>query len=143
MAVITFDHADIGRCYPGSLDESYNVTTTMSGVAGHALYQDPTTGGYGLAKAAASGTAGFRGIALEDFLVSGCISMLRRGHLYGYVLTGMSYDDPVYLSNTEGMLDTAAGDVSVIVGRVVSVNDPSKEKVIYIDAEYASGSDLG
>ena len=143
MAVITFDHEDIGRVYPGSLDEAYNVTSIASGIAGHSLYQDPTTGGYGLTQATASGYAGFRGIALEDFLASGCMSILRRGILYGYDLSGTNYDDPIYLSNTPGMLDTAAGDVSVVVGRVVSVNDPGKTKVAYIDAEYASDGDLG
>jgi len=143
MAVITFTESEVARCHPHAQDEAFNVRLIASGVAGHAVYQDPTTGGYALAVATASGTAGFRGIMLESNLASGTVSVLRRGVLYGYDLSGMSYDAPVYLSDTPGMLADAAGSVSVLVGRVISVNDKAMSKVVYIDAELASAGDLG
>jgi len=146
MATITFTESLIGRVYPGDLDESYNVILLSSGItAGHALRQDPTTGAYALTSATASGTAGFRGIALETNVASGVVSILRRGVLYGYdlVAAGTAYDAPVYLGNAAGTLDTAPGAVSVLVGRVVSVTDPGRTQVLYIDSEYASDGDLG
>ena len=135
MATITFTEALVARVYPGDLDEAYNVTLLASGITvGHALYQDPTTGAFGLTVATASGTAGFRGIALETNVASGTISMLRRGILFGYDLSGMNYDDNIYLGDVAGTLNDAAGTISVTVGRVVSVNDMAKTKVAYISA---------
>jgi hypothetical protein len=47
------------------------------------------------------------------------LTAVRNGTLDGYDLSGMAYDAPVYLSDTDGRLDTAAGTVSTVVGRVV------------------------
>ena len=40
----------------------------------------------------------------------------------GYDLSALDYDDPVYLSDTDGRLSDTAGTVSVLVGRVVSAH---------------------
>lgn len=144
MAVITFTEDLVARVYPGDLDEAYNVTIAPSGLlAGHALRQVILDGSYDFTTALASGTAGFRGIALETQVASGTISLLRRGVLFGYNLDAMNYDAPVYLSDTVGMLDTVPGTITVIVGRVISVNDPPRTRALYIDAEYAQTFDLG
>lgn len=138
MADITFTEALIGRLYPGDLDEAYNVTIASGNmIAGHAVYQQ-TTGAYALTDASHADEFGFRGILLETQPASGVVSMLRRGILAGYAVGAMNYDDPVYLSNTAGILSTTAGDNSVIVGRIVSTTDPARTRAVYIDAEYAS-----
>lgn len=139
MADITWTESLIARVYPADQDEAYNITLASGCMtAGHAVYQVPADGAYALTLASNADLSGFRGILLETATISGVVSLLRRGVLYGYDVTGMNYDDPVYLSNTAGTLSTVAGDNSVIVGRIVSVTDPSKTKVLYIDAEYAS-----
>jgi len=150
MAVININtdlagFSEVARTAPDGRDEVYNVVVASGVIPGEALYQMPIDGSYIQTSALASGTAGFRGISLQQQVASGTITMLRRGKLWGYDLAGLNYDDPVYLSNTVGMLDTVVGTANVLVGRVVSLNEagPNKPKVLYIDAEYASGSDLG
>lgn len=138
MADITFTEALIGRLYPADLDEAYNITLASGSMtAGHSVFQN-TAGAYALTDASHANQFGFRGILLETNVASGVVSLLRRGILAGYDLSGMNYDDPVYLSNTAGVLSTTAGDNSVIVGRVVSTTDPARTRALYIDAEYAS-----
>jgi len=139
MSDIAFTEALIGRVFPADLDEAYNVVLASGSMtAGHAVFQVPADGAYVLTDASHADRSGFRGILLETTVASGVVSMLKRGVLFGYTVTAMNYDDPIYLSNTPGLLSTTAGDNSVIVGRIVSVTDPAKTKVVYIDAEYAS-----
>lgn len=47
------------------------------------------------------------------------VTAIKKGVIDGYDLSGLNYDAPVYLSDTDGALDTAAGTVSVVVGRVI------------------------
>lgn len=146
MAIITCTADEVAMTAP-LRSEAYNVTvsgTLASGIVlrGQLLYQMPD-GVYALTNATASGTAGFRGVALQTQLTRATLSMMRRGKLYGYDLSGLNHDDPVYLSDTPGALDDAPGSIEVQVGRVTSLNEAGNlEKLIYFDAEYAS-SDLG
>lgn len=59
------------------------------------------------------------GIALQTKAAGEALTALRMGTMDGYDLSGMAYDAPVYLSDTDGMLDTAAGTQPLVVGRVV------------------------
>jgi len=142
MSDITVTTALVARVFPGDMDVAYNVVLASGVSAGQSLYQS-ATGGYALTDANHSGMYGFRGIALETQVASGVVSMLQRGVLGGYDLSGMNYDAPVYLSDTAGALSTAAGANSVLVGRVVSVPDLALTKVLYIDAEYADDGGSG
>jgi len=47
------------------------------------------------------------------------VTAIKKGVIDGYDLSGLAYDAPVYLSDTDGALDTAAGTVSTVVGRVI------------------------
>ena len=47
------------------------------------------------------------------------VTAIKQGVIDGYDLSGLAYDAPVYLSDTDGALADAAGTVSVIVGRVI------------------------
>lgn len=142
MSDIDVTAALVARVYPGDMDVAYNVILASGVSPGQSLFQN-AAGGYALTDASHTATDGFRGIALELNVASGIVSMLQRGVLFGYDLSGLNYDDPVYLSNTAGALADAAGDNSVLVGRVVSVTDPDKTKVLYIDAEYADDGGEG
>jgi hypothetical protein len=95
-----------------------------------------STGKYGLADANASGKHQFRGIFLQAAGAGQATSLLERGAIGGYDVSGMAYDAPVYLSDTAGALADAAGTATVIVGRVVPMSDKDLTKVIDIDVSY-------
>ena len=46
------------------------------------------------------------------------VGSVRKGLVDGFDLSAMNYDAPVYLSDIDKKLDTAAGTVSTVVGRV-------------------------
>ncbi len=60
------------------------------------------------------------GVATGDHVVPAgmAITAVRHGTLDGFNLSGAT-NSAVYVSNTDGRLDTAAGTVSKVVGRVV------------------------
>jgi hypothetical protein len=47
------------------------------------------------------------------------VTVIKKGVIDGFDLSGLAYDAPVYLSDTDGALDTAAGTVPIVVGRVI------------------------
>lgn len=146
MAEITCTLGDVAMTAP-LRSEVYNVTISgcaASGVIlpGQALYQ-MSNGVYALAAATASGIAGFRGVALQRQVTGATLSMMKQGKLYGYDLSGMNHDAPVYLSDTPGVFSDTPGSIEVRVGRVVSLNEAGNlEKLIYFDSEYAA-TELG
>jgi hypothetical protein len=80
-----------------------------------------TTGHYTPGNGSSAGEAAVRGIACNSGTLAGAtVTVMKRGLLdVGVALDAMAYGAPVYLSNTDGTLDTAAGTVSTIVGYVV------------------------
>ena len=104
--------------------------------AGEAVYEVTASGKAGLATAAAANNlAQFRGIALKNAKAGYAVDVLERGEIQGFTLAGvLDYDAPVYLSDTAGALDTAAGSVTVIVGAVSHINDmPTLTKTLNIE----------
>jgi hypothetical protein len=65
------------------------------------------------------------------------VTVIRKGVVDGYDLSGLAYDAPVYLSDTDGALADAAGTVSVVVGRVIpatAVNlGTANDKLLFVD----------
>lgn len=104
-------------------------------IAGQPVYQT-TAGKAGIADANAAGKQQVRGIALYDCAAGKPCAILRRGYLSGYALSGVAYDGPVFLSDTAGSLDDAAGTLSVNVGRVEALTDPDLTKVLFVDADH-------
>jgi len=138
MSDLTWTESLIARVYPADMDIAYNVVIASgSTIAGHSVFQQ-ANGAYALTDASFANRSGFRGILLETTVASGVVSLLRRGVLYGYDLSGVNADAPIYLSNTAGTLSSVAGDNSVIVGRVVTLTTPTLEKVIEIDCDIAN-----
>lgn len=100
---------------------------------GNAAYL-ASTGKYGKADANAAGKQQFRGIFLQPAGSGQGTSILERGAIGGFDVSGMAYDALVYLSDTAGALADAAGTMTVPVGRVVPMSDNDLTKVIEIDA---------
>lgn len=103
--------------------------------AGQPVYQT-TAGKAGIADANGSGKQQVRGIALYDCAAGKPCAILRRGYISGYALSGVAYDGAVYLSDTAGSLDDAAGTMTVIVGRVEALTDPDLTKVLFVDCDH-------
>lgn len=88
-------------------------------VAGAPVRLDTSSGRFTNANGTTSAEARVWGIATKSAAAGEPVTVVRRGILDGWDLSGMNYDAAVYLSDTDGRLDTAAGTVTVILGRVV------------------------
>lgn len=87
--------------------------------AGAVVAIDPTTGKLDKADASTGALNRAYGVTLRAVKAGYGVTVLRAGIMDGFDLSALAYDDPVYLSNTGGAIADAAGDVSVVVGRVV------------------------
>lgn len=135
MADIALTAAQIAAVKP-EMSEIIDVTLAATVTKGQALYLT-SAGTFGVADANDSGKEQVRGIALAAGAAGETIPMLKRGPLAGYTLTSQAYDAPLYLSNTAGALADAAGTMTVVVGRVMPLNDrPTYTKVLWVDVDY-------
>lgn len=74
-----------------------------------------------------------RGIALNAAGIGDAVTIMVHGALYGFTLT-QAYDAAIYNSNTAGALSDAAGDVSMVIGRVKPMHDgATPTKVLYVN----------
>lgn len=131
MTVIALTAAQISMVDPIK-DHPHNYIAGVALTRGVPVYVDGTTGKLGIADGNGSGTKQVRGITLDAGGVGAGIRVLADGDVYGYDLSGLAYDAPVYLSDTAGSLDTAAGTVTVIVGRVAPMSDQALTKVLRV-----------
>lgn len=136
MAALTVTAAQVSVVFPEEA-EIYDVVAGSAVTPGQGARLDTTTGKAILADGTGTANSKFRGVALGSAGANQGVSLLKRGHVRGYDLSGMSYGDPIYVSNTVGSLDTAAGTVSRVAGMVVALsNGGTPEKVAYIDADW-------
>lgn len=135
MADIVVVPAKIARIFPG-YDEVYDFIAAVTITRGLALYVD-ANGKIDLYDSNGSGTLQFAGVALTQGGAGQAISVLKRGYVYGYTVSGLAYWAPLYGSNTAGAIADAAGTSSIIVGRVVPLSDAGLiTKVTYIQASW-------
>ena len=134
MADIALTAAQIGACFPDKA-EITDMIAAAAITAGQAVYQD-TNGKAGVADANASGKQQFRGIALHAAGAGQAVSVLVRGHVYGFTISGMNGDALAYLSDTAGALADANGTMNVQCGRVTCLPDGNLTKVVYIAADW-------
>ncbi|MCX2728547.1 DUF2190 family protein (plasmid) [Thermomicrobium sp. 4228-Ro] len=98
----------------------------FTGIAGEALTKGQpvrfdTNGRLVRAAADTATNANVVGIALRDAAAGTAATCVRYGVLdLGNALNALAYGAAVYLGNTAGTLDTAAGTVSVTVGQVIA-----------------------
>lgn len=131
---ITVDTDSVQVVFPQHA-EIYTILPALSVTAGAALYMN--SAGLGtLTDAGTATTAKFDGIALEKTGANQANSLLKKGHVYGYDLSGMDYGATVY-ADVSGSLGTAAAAVSVPVGKVWGLADSNKTKVLYVDADWS------
>lgn len=134
MADITVTAAQVAAIFPDKA-EIIDMIAAETITAGQAVFLD-SNGKAQLADANAAGEQQFRGIALTGGGAGQGISVLKRGHVYGFTVSGMAYDAIAYLSDTVGALADAHGTMTVNAGRVVPLTDASLTKVLYIDADW-------
>jgi hypothetical protein len=88
--------------------------------AGAPVRVDATTGRWTNANGTAAGEAATH-IAWKTAAAGENVTGVRNCIVDGYVLDALAYGAVVYVSDTDGRLDTVAGTVSAIAGRVVPV----------------------
>jgi hypothetical protein len=141
MAVITINPADV---HIVRLDNAQMLPDGPAGVAlslGQAVRIGTANGYYGLASAGTAGSADVRGVVCGVIAGSGTaaanetVTVMHRGILsLGTALDGINYGGTVFLSNTAGALDTAAGAVSTVVGYVQPAHGvTTAERVLYVN----------
>jgi len=134
MADIALTAAQVAACFPDKA-EIVDMIAASTITQGQALYQT-TAGKAAPADANASGLQQFRGIALNAAGAGQAVSVLVRGHVAGFTVSGMNGDALVYLSDTVGVLADGVGTMTVNCGRVTCLPDGSLTKVIYICADW-------
>lgn len=133
MAAITLTAAQISAVNENEYEgETYLKDAATTITVGQAVAIDGTTGKVVLADASTGSDNNVRGIV--DLVAGNVVHTIKNGSMFGFDLTDLDYDAPVYVSNTAGGLDTAAGDVSLVVGRVKPMHDGTPPtKVLYVN----------
>lgn len=87
--------------------------------AGMAMRLDTASGKFTKAKATDAAEARVKWLAVKTVATGEAVTGIENGVMDGYDLSGLAYDAPVYLSDTDGRLADAAGTVSTVIGRVI------------------------
>jgi hypothetical protein len=100
----------------------YEQVTLPAGVdvtAGQVVRWNLSNGTWALAQATTAANAANSFIALTTAKAGMPCTAIKSGYLnLGTALDGMALGDSIYLSDTAGALDTAAGTVNVLLGKV-------------------------
>jgi hypothetical protein len=113
--------------------------------AGVAARGDASTGKATKANGTTSDEAAMIGIVTSPSAANIGVTLLRKGIVDGYDLSGLDYGDLVYLSDTDGRLDTAAGAVPVVIGRVIrgsAAVGGGGNKLLLVDVQTVGTIDL-
>lgn len=87
--------------------------------AGAPIRLDTANGRFTNANGTSAAEARVTHIATHSAIAGEALTGVRACTLDGLVLDALAYDAAVFLSDTDGRLDTVAGTTSVIIGRVV------------------------
>jgi hypothetical protein len=132
MAAVTYTAAQIARVNPDR-DECYDFVAGVALTKGLPAYI-ATTGKAGIADANDSSPIDeVRGIVVKAGGAGAAVSVIKRGMIYGFALSGLAYGAFVYLSNTVGTYEDSG---TIIVGRVMPLSDSSLTKVLYVDCKW-------
>lgn len=131
MTDITCTPAQVGIVLT-EIADIYTLIAAAAITKGQPVYID-SNGKANVADANGSGTRQFRGIALETVSAGQPVSVLHRGPVYGYDLSGVAFDAAIYVSDTAGSLADAAGTTSLAVGKVFPIGDSKTvNKVLFV-----------
>ena len=132
MADIALDANEVRIVFDQNA-EVYDFVSAVALEAGEVVYLT-TAGTVNKADANAAGDPQQAiGIALQKCAAGEAVSVLKRGHLYGFTLSGLNPGAFAFLSDNPGNLaDTASVTKTVPVGRVMVLSDkPNYSKVLY------------
>ncbi len=139
MADIALTAAQVAVCFP----ERAEIFSGIAGVtitAGQAVYLIIASGKLGLADEDADAEHSWVwGIALNGGGVGQAIDVLRRGHVYGFTVSGLAYALICNLSTTAGAL-TDGNSATNPIARVVPLSNSDLTKVLYVDCTLAAQS---
>jgi hypothetical protein len=131
IALVTADRVNVVE----SLEQK-TAPAAEAIVAGAPVRFDTATGKFTNANGTLAAEARIYGVAVRTVPAGMAVTAVRRGYLDGFDLSGMAYDAAVYLSDTDGRLDTAAGTVSTVVGRVApafaTTLGTAADKLLYV-----------
>lgn len=100
--------------------EQYTGPAAEAITAGQYVRFNTTNGKVELGNGTSAAEARRGGIALRSAAAGETLTFVRKGVLdVGDALATLTYDDDVYLSDTDGTLADAAGTTSLVVGTVV------------------------
>jgi hypothetical protein len=111
----------------------------INSVAAEAIVAgDPVAPAAGGCQQADANAAGMRqqviGIALNAASTGQAVAILNKGPLAGNDLSAVTVGDPVFVSDTQGGLDTATSATKNIkVGRCLVTSDKTLTKYLYVD----------
>lgn len=117
MAVIALNTANKVEIVESN--EQLTLPAAEAVVAGNIVRLDVTNGRFTKANGSSAAEARVYGVAVKTVAAGEPVTAIRRGVMDGWDLSALAYDAPVYASNTDGAIDSAAGTVSTEVGRVI------------------------
>jgi len=134
MADIVVTAAKVAPVFPDNA-EIYSGVCAVTVTAGQAVYFN-SDGKLALSDGSAAGTAVCAGIALEGGGAGQAVSILKRGHVYGFTVSSLDPHNSLWISDTAGALGSSADDATsdTIVGHTEPLSDSSYTDVVYVDA---------
>jgi hypothetical protein len=114
IALVTADRVEIGESI-----RQMTLPAAEAITAGAPVRLDTSTGKFTNSNGSTAPEARIWGIATRTVVAGEPLTAIRNGVMDGWDLSGLAYDAAVYVSDTDGRLDTAAGTVSTVVGRVI------------------------
>lgn len=130
---LTVTAADVA---PVEVFEQWTGPAAEAITAGQMVRLDTSTGKATLSNATTAAEARTRGMAITGANAAGVtLTVVKRGVLdIGEAMAALDYDAAIYLDNTDGAMGTAAGSVSLVVGRVVPAwGYTTADKLFHLD----------
>lgn len=115
MATITLRTANRAEIVQSFIQQT--AVCTVAVTAGAPVVHD-ANGKWIIGKSDAAGNCKKVFVATRSAKAGEPLTAIEIGEMDGFDLSGMAFGDPIYLNDT-GVLGTAAGTVSVVVGRVI------------------------
>lgn len=132
LALVTANKVNVATSSP---TVQHTLPAAAAITAGAPVFVN-TAGKFAVADAVTVGARGFFGIATRTVAAGESLTALRRGIMDGWDLSALAHDAPVFISNTAGALDSAAGTLSIQIGRVLPVWGAqlgSVDKILWVE----------
>jgi predicted RecA/RadA family phage recombinase len=135
MSTITVVAADV---MPVEIFEQFTLPAVEAVTAGqYVRMSTAATGSVELGNASSAAEVGYRkGIALHAAAVGEALTVVKKGIvcLGESALSALAFEDRIYLSDTDGTLQTTAGTVSTVVGTVFPGNaNTTPDHLLWVD----------